>query len=372
MADSFVETETTGFLGNMGKSIMMVPIGILLFLASFAVFWFTEGRTDWSKVAKESVEVAAGTASGQDGKFVSVTGALTSDEKLGDSDFLAPGEWITLDRRTEMYAWVEDVETESKKKTGGKTKTTKTYNYNTEWTSSPRQSGDFKYPQGHENPPMTVPSAEFAVKTAKVGAWSFAAGDAQLPGGDSVPLADAQLVAKGKSGAKVGDYVYMSKGTPDVPQVGDVRVSWSGLAAGGTVTLFGAASGANIGPHMHNDEDRFLRAVEGNRGEAIAHLKSEYKAMGWVGRIAGFLMMWIGMTMVFAPLHGIMDILPFMGRVSRGLVGCITFPVALVLSTIAILISMLLHSIVAMIVVTLILGGLGFFAWKKKQAEAGA
>ncbi len=372
MADSFVETETTGFLGNMGKSIMAVPIGILLFLGSFGVFWMTEGRTDWSKVAKESVEVPADSASGQDGKFVSVTGALTSDEKLGDAEFLAPGDWITLDRRTEMYAWVEDVETDSKKKVGGKTKTTKTYNYDTEWTSSPRQSGDFKYPQGHENPPMSVPSAEFAVKTAKVGAWAFAAADASLPGGDPVPLGSAELVGKGKTGKKIGDYVYMSKGTPDVPQVGDVRVSWNGLPSGRTVTIFGDASGSKLGAHMHKEEDRFFRAIEGNRGEAIAHLKSEYKAMGWVGRIVGFLMMWIGMTMVFAPLHGVMDILPFMGKVSRGLVGCITFPVALVLSTIAILISMLLHSIVAMIVVTLIIGGLGFFAWKKKQAEAGA
>lgn len=372
MVDSFVETETTGFLGNMGKSIMAVPIGILLFFLSFVVFWKTEGRTDWSKVAKSSVEVPAATASGQDGNFVSITGPLTATEKLGDPEFLAPGDWIKLYRSPQMYAWVETVKSDSKKKVGGKTKTTKTYTYDTKWTTSPKSASDFKVTAGHENPAMTISSQEFVVATANVGAWSFAAGDASLPSGDDLSLSTVQLAGKGATAKKIGDEVFMGKGTPDVPTVGDIKVSWSALPTGGTVTLFGQASGGTVGAYMHNDEDRLLRAVKGNRGEAIATLKGEFKAMGWVGRVIGFLMMWIGMTMVFAPLHGIMDIIPFMGSVSRGLVGCVTFPVALILSAITILISMLLHSIVAMVVITLLLGGLGFFAWKKKQAEAGA
>ena len=78
-------------------------------------------------------------------------------------------------------------------------------------------------------------------------------------------------------------------------------------------------------------------------------------------------MMWIGMTMVFTPLHALLDVIPFLGSISRNLLGCALFPIALVLSAISILISMLLHSIVAMVVITLLLGGLGFYAWKKKQ-----
>ena len=66
MSDTFVERETTGFLSNMGRSIMAVPIGILLFLLSFVVFWMTEGRTDWSKVAGASVVASADAASDDD------------------------------------------------------------------------------------------------------------------------------------------------------------------------------------------------------------------------------------------------------------------------------------------------------------------
>ncbi len=368
MSDTFVERETTGFLSNMGRSVMAVPIGILLFLLSFVVFWKTEGRTDWSKVAGSSVVASADAASGQDGKFVSITGPLTSSEKLGDPEFIGPGDYIRLYRSPQMYAWVEDRKTESKKKVGGKTEKVTTYNYETRWTNSPKSSGDFKYPQGHENPTMSVTSQEFVVKTASVGAWSFPAGDAGLPGLDELPLTESvKLKGKGASGQKIGNEVFLGTGTTDVPKVGDIKVSWTALPSGQTVTLFGQASGGTLGAYMHKGEDRFFRALRGNRGEAIAALKSEYKTMGWVGRVVGFLMMWIGMTMVFTPLHALLDVIPFLGSISRNLLGCALFPVALVLSAISILISMLLHSIVAMLVITLLLGGLGFYAWKKKQ-----
>ena len=51
MADRFTETSHTSFGGNIVRSIVGIPLGILLFLGSFAVLWMTEGRTDWSKVA---------------------------------------------------------------------------------------------------------------------------------------------------------------------------------------------------------------------------------------------------------------------------------------------------------------------------------
>ena len=57
MADHFTERESTGFLGNMGKSIMAVPIGLLLFFASFFVFWKTEGRANWSKIGATAASV---------------------------------------------------------------------------------------------------------------------------------------------------------------------------------------------------------------------------------------------------------------------------------------------------------------------------
>ena len=392
MVDTFVESESTGFLGNMGKAIMAVPIGILLFFLSFVVFWKTEGRTDWSKIAASSTEVAADNASGNDGEFVSVTGALTSTEKLGDPDFIAPGDYITLDRNTQMFAWVEHRKSEKKKKVGGGTETITTYNYEMEWTSNPKMASDFKYPDGHSNPAKTIDDAEFSVNAASVGAWGFSVADAQIPSGDELGLDGLKLIGKGAKGAKSGSELILGKSVTasapaaaegeakegeaaaattsiGAPQLGDMKVSFRALKSGGTVTMFGKADGGKLTRYQVSDDDTYLRAVEGNRDSALVHLKNEYKAMGWIGRVVGFLMMWIGMTMVFTPLHAFLDVIPFMGSVSRNLLGCVLFPVALVLSTIAILISMIFHSIVAMIVIGLLLAGGGFYVWKQKQAQ---
>ncbi len=392
MADSFTSSESTGFMGNMGKAIMAVPIGILLFFLSFVVFWKTEGRTDWSKVAASSVEVPADTASGNDGTFVSVTGALTTTEKLGDPEFIAPGNFISLDRHTQMFAWVENRKSETKKTTGGKSKTITTYDYVTEWTSNPKDGSDFEYPDGHRNPAPAFEDADFEVSTASVGAWGFSVASAQIPSGDDLALDKVQLVGVGAKGKKVGNEVLLSKTAAPTaapaegaaadgstaavqtnvgaPTIGDMKISWRALVAGGTVTMFGKANAGKLERHMVDDESTFLRAIEGTRDEALVHLKNEFKAMGWMGRIAGFLMMWIGMTMVFTPLHALLDVIPFMGSVSRNLLGCVLFPVALVLSAIAILISMLFHSIIAMVILFALLGGGGFMYWKKQKAAA--
>jgi len=380
----------------MGKAIMAVPIGILLFFLSFVVFWKTEGRTDWSKVAASSTEVSADTASGNDGEFVSVTGPLTTTEKLGDPEFFAPGNFISLDRHIQMYAWVENRKSETKKTTGGKSKTITTYDYVMEWTSNPKDGSDFEYPDGHRNPAPAYEAADFEVSTASGGAWGFSVASAQIPSGDDLALDKVQLVGAGAKGTKVGNELLLSKNAAPkaapaaaaegaaaegaaaaaapanvgAPTIGDMKISWRALVAGGTVTLFGKANAGKVEKYMVDDDSTFLRAVEGNRDEALVHLKNEFKAMGWMGRIIGFLMMWIGMTMVFTPLHALLDVIPFMGSVSRNLLGCVLFPVALVLSTIAILISMLFHSIIAMVILFALLGGGGFMYWKKKKAAA--
>jgi len=79
-------------------------------------------------------------------------------------------------------------------------------------------------------------------------------------------------------------------------------------------------------------------------------LKTEHKIMGWILRIVGFLLMWIGMTMVLGPIGAVLDVLPFLGSIGRSFIGCATFIVALVLSLITILVAMVAHNIIALVV----------------------
>src|SRR5215475_364000 len=107
MAD-YVERTHTGLLGNLGNAIKGVVVGLILFVASFAVLWWNEGRTDMSEVAKLSKPAPADKVDpALEGQFVSVTGPLQCDAKLEDPSYLNPVQAITLYRNVEMYAWVE-------------------------------------------------------------------------------------------------------------------------------------------------------------------------------------------------------------------------------------------------------------------------
>lgn len=376
-----VRTTRTGFLGNLFNSILAVPIGILIFLASFGVLFWNEGRPNLGKIAeKKSAEVSAADASLAAGEFVSVTGTFGTTEQLGDPQFLSPGSYITLERVVEQYVWVEHSKTETRDKVGGGTETTTTYTYEKEWTANPPDSSQFQ-DRSHTNPAQRIPSEEWRVGAASVGAWSLTMSDFSTGGGcigcRGLPFADTldlgsiagQLLGAAATATRDGNYLYMD-GSPTAPDVGDHRISFRAVTPGATVTAFGLSEGGRIAPYNFAGDKTFLRVLEGDRATAIASLRTEHSVVTLVLRVVGFLMMWIGMGMVFAPLHAIAGILPFIKKGTKFMVGLITFPIALVLTTVTVVISMILHNIVALIVVFVLVGGLAFWLWKNREAKA--
>jgi hypothetical protein len=365
------ETKTTGFLGNLMNSILAIPIGILLFLASFVVLFMNEGRTDWSKVGERAVELAATDTAGT-GALVSVTGPLSTAETLGDSPYLQAGSYLVLEREAEMFAWIEDSSTETTNNTGGSTTTRTTYTYRTDWTDSPENSSNFRE-GGHDNPPMGVTSQSYSAVNGTVGMWPLTTAEATMPGASDLAV-DASMLAPGLAGAQiVSGFVYLNGADPNSPDVGDIRISWNALAPGGTVTAFGQAAGGRL-VTAETSEGRWFRILNGDRPTALSSLRTEYVAMGWILRVVGFLMMWFGMSMVFAPLHAIAGILPFLKKGTTFLINLITFPIALVLTTITVVISMILNNWIAMVVVALLFGGIValLFTMRKKGSDTPA
>jgi hypothetical protein len=79
--------------------------------------------------------------------------------------------------------------------------------------------------------------------------------------------------------------------------------------------------------------------------------------------------MWIGMQMVFSPLHAIAGILPFLKKGSKFLIALITFPIAFILTSLTIIISAILHSWVALVVVFSVTAGLMGWLWKNRAGK---
>jgi hypothetical protein len=458
MADQFESTSEQGLGGSLMESIKGVAVGGILFLASFIILWVNEGRVDLSEVAKKSVEVKADAVDGsKNGQFVSVTGAIRGEGKIGDPELLKEGDYLHLTRKAEMWGWIEKSETKTKKKLGGGKKKTTTVTYSKGWTDAPEPPNEMEYPEGHENPPMPLGGQRFAVEKAFIGVYPFNPAAASLPSGDELlltpemlkqapgeagdtatdaaapagdkaegaeegakdeakegaaeePKDDKAAAPKGgkkkRHGRKVvkkvgspgpskaevqnaerraaaiarrkpasytlvegGKYLFRGTGTYEAPMVGDVRVSYTALKPGGTATMFALLDGGELKPYISkkDGDTKVYRIVNGTRDEALKSLKEEHKSVGWMLRIVGFLCMWIGLMMFFGPINALLDIIPFLGSAGRFLIGIVMLPIAIVLSTVTILLSIIAHSPILLILVLAAIVGGGVFFYKKKK-----
>jgi hypothetical protein len=374
MPNTFTTTTKTGYGTRIGRSFGGVITGILMFVCSFGVLYWNEGRVDISKIAKTAIELPADSsavdASAQ-GQLVSATGVVTSDETLGDGLYLKPGKYLTLDRKVEMYAWVEKQSSSTDTNLGGSETTTTTYDYVKEWVTNPAQPTDMKYPEEHINPALTLAGDSLTVKNLTVGSYKVS-GDVGLPGGNELAL-NKDMVNITYGSVLSGNYIFKGTGTSTAPNVGDLRVSYTALAPGFEGTVFGKLSGSSISKYSDEDGNTLYTVYEGSRAGAIASMHKGYVMTGWVLRLVGFAMMWFGLLSILGPLSTILDVLPILGSGSRFVVSLVTFPIALVLSIVTIVVSMILHSIVALIIAMLVLIGVAIAAakmWPRKAAGA--
>jgi hypothetical protein len=239
MSDQFVTITRTGWLGNIMNSFVGVLLGIILFLVAFPVLWLNEGRTNMATIAKASVLVDGASVSAQtEGRQVAVAGTLASDERLGDPPYLAAGAYVQLNRKVEMYAWVERKSTETRKDAGGSSTTTTTYAYDKQWTSSPEDSQAFEHAQGHTNPPLPVQSTTMVVSSASVGAYTINPADITLPNGQDINL-NNEIVTTSGNGRLAGNFIMLGRGSFDTPQLGDIRLSNTAVAANSPAIAFG-------------------------------------------------------------------------------------------------------------------------------------
>lgn len=369
MPNTFTTSTTIGYGSRIGKSIGGALVGVLLFFGSFVLLYMNEGRTDLSKIAETAIELpASGIDVSAEGKLVSGSGMVTSTETLGDDVYLRDGKYLAIDRTVEMYAWVEKKTEKPQTNVGGSETTTTTYDYVMEWTDSPMSSGEMQYPDEHENPILSVESGSFVVNRLTVGELDVD-GTVDLPSTEALTLTN-DLVSLSGGATLSGNYVFRGTGTMTSPKLGDIRVSYSVLKPGFDGTVFGELFGSEVTKFTNEDGDSLFRVFEGSREEGIVLLHDEYVTMGWVLRIVGFLMMWIGLTAVLGPIATLLDVLPFLGSTTRFMVGVITFPIALILTIVTVLVSMVLHSLVALVVVLLLFIGGGIAAAKMMPKKA--
>lgn len=376
MPDQFTETTTKSWGSRIMESIKGIVFGLILFLLSFGLLYWNEGRVDKSEIAKEATPIDAAMIADPslNNKLVAASGKLSSEETLGDGQYLVPGNYVVVDRVVEMYSWIEESKSESKTNMGGSETTQTTYTYKKDWTSTPASSGNFKTPEGHENPGKPLPDNRGFVQSAKVGNYFVDMRDITLPELSPLPLTEGTVQLSEGAVLQGNQYVFKGTGTGTAPQVGDIRISYKVLRPGIDVMVLGKLSGQKIITYTDTtrDNEKLYRMFDGgDLDSAVGTLATEHSRSTWIFRVLGFVLMWFGLSSIFGPISVVLDVLPIFGSISRGAIGLITFVTSLVLAIVTILVSMLIHNIIAVIIAGLIVlgGGVWWFIQKKKTAK---
>ncbi len=344
------------FGNKLVGSIGWLLLGILVFIGSFVLLYYSEGRTNYTDIAETAVNVDEA----KDAKdFVYITRELDTSEFLGDGLFLYEGDYLVVDRSVDMYSWVEEVESENDEKV---------YTYDTKWVEDVPDSEEFKEPKGHENPPKPVKSERYKVSEATVGIYNVDMDEINLPSTSPLKLTEDNVTLDGYQEIVSDDdydYIFDGYGTYDKPEIGDIRVRYSVLKPMDEVTVFGRVADEKIGPHHGEAENKLYRIFKGTKEDAMAALQGEYRAAGWFGRIGVFIMMWIGLLMILSPLSTSMELIPFLSDVGKGALTFITFVIALILTIVGTFVFSILHNTVGLLIVIVIAGAIGFYIYTK-------
>jgi hypothetical protein len=365
MQHQYTSTEHTSWLQQLRNSSQGAVIGISFIFGAMGTIHWNETRINMATLAERSVEVSRASQ----GSLVSVTGPISTNERLDDGQLLRPGRYIVIDRTVEMYSWKENIKTEERKKhLGGSETTTKTHTYEPQWTKDPKNSSQFKYSSEHRNPSKAVADQLFKVNTAQIGqynldmnALSYVSNprsnctnqdqsslwkkdsthsmyrSIQLRSSDALVL-NSQNAQQRLNTVITSSYIYQNVNASGSPKVGDLRICYAALPAGSLVTVFGKLDQSRITAYPKRDIE-FLRLIPGDRSEALKVLSGEERTWKWVFRCVGFGLMYIGIGLSGYPIVVLCNFFPWLGWIAEYLHNKLTFLLAFIATVATILLS---------------------------------
>ena len=345
MPDSFVETTQQGFLSRIGGSIIGLLFGPILVIGAVALLWWNEGRAveaivGLASAAGQTVEASAiEIAPANEGRLVHVVGPATASAAIADPDLgVSLTGQVAVARTVEMYQWREHEESHTQTNMGGSQTTTTTYTYAPEWSESPIDSGAFHHPDGHQNPAMPFRSTRFAAANAKLGAWT-------LDANALAHIAPAQGVSVPAPAGWTQSGSSLVKGDPANPKPGDLRVTYSSIPSGATLSVLGAQSGGGFAPFTAPNGYQVFLAAEGNQTAAtlIAQKKASESMLTWILRAVGAVLMFAGFMLFFGPLSTFASVLPFLGSLVRGAAAAAAFVISVPLTLSVIALAWIAH-----------------------------
>ncbi len=356
-----------GFGQRFSNSLAALPIGILLLIIGIFMLASNEKKAvtnqkDVVEMRKTYVEVDSKSVdANNNGKLVVTSGKLVySPDKMIDSTFGISFVTPILERKVEVFEWVEDRED---------TNDTTTYTYHKEWKDELISSAKFNTPAGHQNPTyIAYEKDSFRTKSLTVGAFTLSEKFVNALSASSDLKAIPEDVQLPEGYKVVGNYI---TNTADManPQVGDIRISYK-YGDYTDVTVLGNQTDSRIDSFKTKKGSSIVRLEHGilSGDEVITNIENENNMMKWVFRILGTILIIIGLNLLTSPITNLAAYVPFLGGLVNGAVGLVMFILGLAISLVVIAISwFVVRPLLSIVLIALVIALIYFLRTKSKK-----
>ncbi|SIQ74941.1 Protein of unknown function [Rhizobium sp. RU20A] len=342
---SFSETTHTSWFTRLKNGVVGIFVGLILVVGMIVLLAWNEGRAVKTYEALiEGAGLVIPVASdvidpAHEGKLVHLSGKVVPDGTPEDPAFSVSATGAAgLRRDVEMFQWVEESRSETKKTLGGGEETVTTYSYKKDWQSRPVDSSRFREAEGHANPPMPFESDHFSVPSAHIGAF-VVDGETIANLGTTKPLPLSpdmvrqieQTIATGLPVSTDGTTLFVAENR-NAPAIGDLRIRFQRQDVS-EASLVGAQSGNGIRPYTTSNGRSLMLAEAGivSAPDMFASAESENTIITWLVRFAGLVGLYIGFSLTLSILGVIADVIPFVGSIVRFGTGLIAFALTLII-----------------------------------------
>ena len=358
---AYQKVTQTSWFTRIGRSFGGVVTGlILIVLASWLLYW-NEGRTvraggaiGEAQMLTVQMKDISKVDSSFEGKLVHAMGRADTQDVLRDSTFGVEKQAVKLARKVEYYQWVETSRRETRKKLGGGEETVTTYTYNLKWNSRPVDSSvfeDIRY-RNRNTLLARVEDESIVASTVNFGAYTLPpflkngiGGARPLP----VELSEekreeiAKLLSDSSKGADFvhgrENTVYLG-GNPGNPQVGDVRITYMETPPA-DISIVARVIGSTFEEFVASNGYTFSRLEMGTVSPETMFegAKTENTVMAWIIRVVGTVLVITGLSLIFAPLSVVADVIPLLGTIVGAGTGLVAFLLGLAWSLLLIAIA---------------------------------
>ncbi len=327
MSGGFTQITGQSWISRLGQSIVGVLIGVVMFLVAFPVLFWNEGRAvRTAKSLEEGASIVVSTSADKvdpanEGKLVHMTVEATTDETLADREFGISAKALELQRSVEMYQWKEHAESKTRTKIGGGQETVKTYTFEKVWTADLIKSSEFheRGPSEYKNPGVkAVPDRDLKAKVVKFGAFELSPSlVAKIGGKKQLPVTtemQSKLPEEAKKKYKIEEGLYYLGEDPASPKVGDLRIRFEVIEPT-RVSIVSQQKGNSFQPYhaKAGDDVNLLETGDRSAEEMFQAAQDRNRALTWILRVVGFVVMAIGVFLVFRPLTVMASVIPILG-----------------------------------------------------------